>query len=807
MSKVTKKEIDLNGRKLSLETGRLALQTEAAVLATWGETVVLVTVATKPNLGAMDYFPLSVEYVEKYYAGGRISSSRFIKREARPSEKAILTGRLIDRSIRPLFPKDFKSEVQVIVSVLSVDQVSDPAVLGLIGTSAALSISSIPWHGPMGAAVFGLKGEEQIINPTLDLEDSLTLDLFTASTKEKIVMIEAGAEQISDEIIFNAMKKSHEASLPVIALIEEFTKEAGKEKQTYETAAEVIEETILAEVKKIAHERIEAALFDKEHAWHEATGDMIKAEMVTKYADSADSGLTPTIVTGIFDKVAKEIMNDTILNAGKRVDGRAMDEVRPIEAEVGLLPRTHGSGLFKRGDTQVLSIATLGAASLAQTVEGMDGEDLKRFMHYYNMSINPFSTGEVKRIGSPNRRDTGHGALVERALLAVIPTKEDFPYAIRVVSEVLAANASTSMGALGASSLALLNAGVPLLEPVAGIALGLLSNDKKFQVITDMRAVEDFYGEMDFKVAGTKNGVTAIQMDTKLEGLSFEIIEEALKQGNKARLTILEKMNAVVAVPASISPFAPKIKVLHIDPQNIGGLIGPGGKNINGIIARTGAQIDIEEDGTVMVSAVDEAAIVAACESIEGQFKEVQIGEIYTGKVVRLAPFGAFVEIAPGRDGLVHVSQMAPGRVENPEDIVSEGQEVKVRVTDVNEGKVGLSMLFGEDIKPESEGRPSGGGSRGGSRGGFGGGDRGGDRGPSRGFSDRPRFGDRDRGGSGSRGGFGADRPSTGFRPRSSSGPSRGGFGDRSGGSRPPFDRRRPGDRGGSGGSRSGFGR
>src|SRR3989344_5158623 len=375
MSKVTKKEIDLNGRKLSLETGRLALQTEAAVLATWGETVVLVTVATKPNLGAMDYFPLSVEYVEKYYAGGRISSSRFIKREARPSEKAILTGRLIDRSIRPLFPKDFKAEVQVIVSVLSVDQVSDPATLGLIGTSAALSISSIPWHGPMGASVVGQNGGELVINPTLDLEDTLTLDVFTASTKEKIVMIEAGAKQVGDGVVLEAMKKSHEASQQVITLVEEFTKEAGKEKQTYTAAAEIVEETILTEVKKIAHERIEAALFDKEHAWHEATGNMIKAEMVEKYAGQADSGLTPSIVTGIFDKVAKEIMNETILNAGKRVDGRAMDEVRTIEAEVGLLPRTHGSGLFKRGDTQVMSVATLGAVSLSQTVEGMDGED------------------------------------------------------------------------------------------------------------------------------------------------------------------------------------------------------------------------------------------------------------------------------------------------------------------------------------------------------------------------------------------------------------------------------------------------
>src|SRR3990167_5648710 len=669
-SKVIVKEIDLNGRKLKLETGKLALQADASVVVSWGETVVLVTVSTKPTLEVTDHFPLSVEFVEKYYAGGRISSSKFIKREARPSEEATLTGRLIDRSIRPLFPKDFRSEVQVIGTVLSIDQANDPDIVGLIGASAALSISSVPFHGPLGAARIGEIEGKLVINPTLEEVEHASLNLFTASVADKVVMIEAEGTQVADETVFEAIKQAHEASQPIIALIEDFVKEAGKEKKAYSTVAEEVEEAVLSEVKKLAKERIEAALFDKEHAWHEATGDMIKEEMVNKYKEV----LTPQIVSGVFDKVAKEIMHETILEKGVRVDGRKMEEVRPITSEVGLLPRTHGSALFSRGDTQVLSVVTLGSVSLQQTIEGMTGEEHKRFMHHYNMSINPFATGEVKRICSPNRRDTGHGALVERSLVSVIPDESEFPYTIRVVSEVLAANASTSQAALCASTLALLNAGVPLKDAVAGIAMGLLSDEKKFQVITDMRAVEDFYGEMDFKVAGSKKGVTAIQMDTKLEGISFEIIEEALKQGKRARIEILEKMEAVLPEVGEMSPHAPRVKTIHIKPEEIGALIGPGGKNINGIIAKTGAQIDIEDDGTVMVSATNEESIKAALEAVEGQFKQVAVGEEYTGIVVRLAPFGAFVNILPGKDGLVHISQMAPGHVENAEDIVSEGQ-------------------------------------------------------------------------------------------------------------------------------------
>ena len=450
-------------------------------------------------------------------------------------------------------------------------------------------------------------------------------------------------------------------------------------------------------------------------------------------------------------------MNDLVINKKRRVDGRKMDEVRGLNMEVGLLPRAHGSALFERGESQVLSIATSGPLSLSQTLEGMEGEGTKRYMHHYNMSSNPFASGEVKRLGSPNRRDVGHGDLAERSVLGMLPSVQDFPYAIRVVSEVLGANASTSQAAVCGSTLALLNAGVPI-EPVAGIAIGLLTDHidaSKFQVLTDMQAVEDFYGEMDFKVAGTKNGITGIQMDTKLQGLTFEIIVEALSQAKKARESILEQMTKVMPKENELSKYAPKIEVTHIKPEEIGMLIGPGGKNINGIIAKTGAQIDIEDDGTVMISSMDPEAIKLAMEAVEGMFKKVEPGEVYEGKVVRLAPFGAFVEILPGKDGLVHVSQMAPERVEKPEDIVSEGQMVKVRVTGVDSmGKIALSMLFGADIKPESESGPSRGG-----RGGSGGGG---------GFRDRDGGG---RSGGGTRTGFGARRDDRGRGNTSDRGP------------------------------------
>ncbi|MCL4367244.1 polyribonucleotide nucleotidyltransferase [Patescibacteria group bacterium] len=715
MTKHVIKEMDLNGRRLKLETGILAQQADSAVVATWGETVVLCTVATKPTTEAVDYFPLSVEYVEKYYAGGRITAQKFIKRESRPSDAAVLSGRLIDRSIRPLFPKDFHNEVQLIITVLSFDGINDPVTLGFIGSSAAIAASSVPWFGPVAATRVGIKNGQQVLNPTLPEYDDLELDVFVSASKDKVTMIETEAREIDDETVFKAIKDSHQASQAVIKLIEEFVKECGKEKQSYSAVADVVEETVLKEAQSEIKTRVETALSDTEHPWHEATGDMIKTELAEKHKEM----LTPQMISGIFDKVAKEIMHEMILGQDKRPDKRELDQVREITILTGLLPRTHGSAVFQRGGTQVLSITTLGPLSASQTLEGMTGEQTKRFMHHYNMGINPFSVGEVKKIGSPNRRDIGHGALVEKSLVNVLPTEEEFPYAIRVVSEVMAANASTSMASVCATTLALLNAGVNLQNPVAGIAMGLFSDEKKFQVITDMQAIEDFYGEMDFKVAGTSKGITAIQMDTKLQGLTFEIIEEALKQGRKARLFILDEITKALPEAANLSRYAPKIETTKIKPEDIGALIGPGGKTINAIIARNGTQIDVEEDGTVMVSAVDEQAVKKTLAEIEGMFKTVEIGEVFEGRVTKIASFGAFVEIAPGREGLVHVSQMAPFRVEKPEDVVSEGQIVKVRVTEVKEGKIGLSMLFGEDRKPETEGRPSGNGGRFGGRGRF----------------------------------------------------------------------------------------
>ncbi|HLC88323.1 MAG TPA: polyribonucleotide nucleotidyltransferase [Patescibacteria group bacterium] len=768
MHKVITKELDLNGKKVKLETGKLALQADASVVATIGETVVLATVSKQPLIEDKGYFPLSVEYVEKYYAGGRITNQKFIKRETRPSEKAVLSGRAIDRSIRPLFPKDLKYEVQVIITVLSFDGTHDPLIAGFIGASAALTISTVPFMGPIGIARMGEREGNLIVNPELNELEDLNMDLLVASTKEKVVMIELEGKQIPDDVVFDSIKTAFEKAQPVIDFINDFAKEAAKEKLVFVPIAEQIEEPLLKEAKKDVQKAIEDALFSENSTWHEATGTIIKAEMAQKYAESLNS----IQIAAIFDKIAKELMNDFVLTKGKRVDGRKMEEVREIYSEIDVLPRTHGSAIFQRGGSQVLCITTLGPLSNSQNLEGMEGESTKRFMLHYNMGINPFSTGEVKRIGSPSRRDIGHGNLGEKSIRPVLPKEEDFPYAIRVVSEILGANASTSMASVAGATLALLDAGVPV-EPVAGIAMGLVSNDKKFQVITDMQAVEDFYGEMDFKVAGTKNGITGIQMDTKLNGLTFEIIEEALRQGKAAREGILAEMAKVMPKEIELSEYAPKIEITHIKPEEIGMLIGPGGKNINGIIAKTGAQIDIEDDGTVMVSSMDAEAIKKALESIEGMFKKVEPGEEYEGKVVRIAPFGAFVEILPGKDGLVHVSQMAPQRVEDPSDIVSEGQTVKVRVVDVDSmGKIGLSMLFGDDRKPETEGRPRGGGGFGG---GFGG-DRGGDRG---GY--RP-------GGGGGREGGGMRRGFGGGRPGGDRG-GRGGSGGRDRGGRGGFNR------------------
>lgn len=702
MSKISK-QIELGGKTLTLETGVLAEQANAAVLARYGDTMVLATVVSAEPPEGIDYFPLSVDYVEKWYAGGRISSSRFIKRENRPSETAILTGRLIDRSVRPLFPHDFFNAVQIIITVLSVDQENDPDILSLAAASAALSVSDIPWKGPIGALRIGkLKdSSEFVVNPTYTQMDESPMDLVVSYTKSGFLMVEMGAKEVAEDEVVKAVKFGQEEVKPILKLIEEFTKECGKKKMEYEVPE--VDKDLVKEIEKYAEEKIKNALFSPGQTWHESTASELKDQMHKEFEEKVE----PIEQDKIFDQVAKKIMKESILKNKKRIDGRKFNEVRPIEIEVGVLPRTHGSAMFQRGDTQDLSIVTLGSPSLEQLVEGMEGEGTKRFMHHYNFSTNPFCTGEVKRLGSPSRRDIGHGNLAERSLESVIPGEEEFPYTIRLVSEILAADASTSMAALCGSTMALLDAGVPLKSPVAGVAMGLLADDKSYEILTDLRAVEDFFGDMDLKVGGTKNGITAIQMDIKLEKISLEIFEKGLKQAKEAREHILARMAEVLATPRpQISPFAPKISVIHIDTTKIGEVIGPGGKIIRAIIAQTGATVDVEDDGTVTITGQDDESVTKAMKWVEGITHEVAAGEVYEGEVKRMLPFGAFVEILPGKDGMVHVSEMGAGYVAKPEDVVKIGDKVKVRVIKIDDlGRVNLSMKFGEAATNEDGNR------------------------------------------------------------------------------------------------------
>ncbi len=705
MSKLVKKEIELAGKKLILETGELAGHANGSVLATYGETVVLATAVSQKAPPNVDYFPLAVDYEEKLYAGGRISTSRFIKREGRPSEEAVLTSRLIDRSIRPLFPKDYQAEVQVIITALSYDEQNDPDVISLIAASAALSISDIPWNGPIAGVRVGRQNGGFMLNPTEDEKEFSTLDLVIAHTKDEIVMIEAGAQEVEEKAVHDAIQFGLKENQAVLKLIGEFIKEAAKPKQEYE------KQTPDPKVTKSVRDFIDTNImknFEKnsqDEGWFDNTLKNLEEEFIAKQEGTE---LTPKILAIILEDIITDRLRSDILVHKKRPDGRAPDEIRPITIKVPVLPRTHGSAIFQRGETQVLSIVTLGSPALEQLVNTMTGEETKKYMHHYNFP--PFSTGEVRRIGSPGRREIGHGALAEKALLPVLPSQDQFPYTIRVVSEVLSSAGSTSMAATCGSTLALMDAGVPIKEPVAGISIGLITDkaDKsKYVTIVDIAYQEDAQGDMDFKIAGTKNGITAIQMDTKLSGISTDVCLEAFQKAKKARLTILEKM--LQAIPLSretISPHAPTVILIKIDPSKIGEVIGGGGKTINKIIAETGAAIDIKDDGTVMISAKEAEAAQKAAKWVEGIVKEPQPGEVYEGPVKRILPFGAMVEIAPGKEGLVHISKMAPHRVEQVEDVVKIGQVVKVRVAEIDDmGRVNLSMNFGADADKENADR------------------------------------------------------------------------------------------------------
>lgn len=712
MSNIIRKDLDLAGTKLALETGELASQASGAVKASYGETVVLATVVSQEAPSDIDFFPLTVDYEERLYAGGKISTSRFIKREGRPSEEAILTARLIDRSVRPLFPKDYQAEVQVIITVLSVDGENDPDVVSLIAASAALACSDIPWNGPVSGVRIGKQNGGFLLNPKEDEKSFSTLDLVLVSKREEIVMIEAAGQEVDEESIAAAVNFGIEEGKKVIGLIEEFAKIAGRAKQEYMPAKlsvqkeKAVKEFISAHViKDLADPKIA-----QDEDWFSESRQKLEKEFLKEDKKdlpaeaSAEVEITPKILSEILDGEVAEFLRKKVLVDKKRIDGRGPEDIRPISMKVGVLPRTHGSALFQRGATQVLSIATLASPALEQLIEGMAGEATKRYMHHYNFP--PYSTGEVRRLGPPGRREIGHGSLAERALLPVLPSQDNFPYTIRVVSEVLSSAGSTSMASACGSSLALMDAGVPVKEPVAGISIGLIcdKNDKsKYVTLTDIAYQEDAQGDMDFKVAGTKNGVTAIQMDIKLAGISPKIVREALDRAKIARLLILDKMRqAIPQAREKISPHAPTVILVKIDPTKIGDVIGSGGRTINKIIAETGVDIDIKDDGSVTISGKDSAACQKAASWVEGIVKEAQPGEVYNGLVKRILPFGAMVEILPGKEGLVHISRLAPHRVERVEDIVKVGQQVKVRVTEIDDmGRVNLSMNFGADAEKE----------------------------------------------------------------------------------------------------------
>jgi polyribonucleotide nucleotidyltransferase len=705
--KIVKKSIEVGGRALSLEVGRFAEQASAAVLARYGDTMVLATVTASARETTLDYFPLSVEYVERLYAGGRIKGSRWVKREGRPSDDAVLAGRVIDRSIRPLFPKSYKHDVQVIITVLSVDGENDPDVMGLVATSAAIAISPIPWNGPVSGVRMGYvhaDGDEGtlIVNPRISEQAMSDFDFVVASNKDRVMMLEGGFCETPEETVKEAVIMAKDANKKIIGMIEDLVKEVGKTKVNAPVATEA--EELKAKIVKDYKKEMESAFAKK--AEKEFGGDEVIA-LAKTIAEVYGKDYTQKAIEEALDTLFKKQVRDNILTREKRFDGRKIDEIRPLSADVGILPRTHGSAVFARGQTQVLTVATLGTPSLEQLIESPTGEEAKRYIHHYSMP--PYSVGETGRVGTPSRREVGHGALAERALLSVIPSEEEFPYTIRLVSEVMSSNGSTSMASTCGSTLALMDAGVPIKEPVAGISIGLMCDKKKFILLTDIMGIEDFAGDMDFKVAGTKNGITAIQLDMKIDGLTDEIIEGTFERAKAARMKILEKMLSVIAAPRkSLSQYAPKVQVVKIPVEKIGEVIGPGGKMIRNIIATTGATVDVEDDGSVMISGVDQVAVQKAVDWVTGLTREVVVDEEFEGEVKRILPFGAFVEILPGKEGMVHVSQMSTGYVNKPEEVVKIGQKVHVRVMEVDDmHRINLSMLFGEDAKraPQRERR------------------------------------------------------------------------------------------------------
>ena len=762
----------IGGRELTIATGKLAEQASGACTVRYGDTIVLAAVvAAKETMEGRDFLPLTVDYEERMYAAGKIPGG-FIKREGRPTETATLTARLTDRPIRPLLPKQWRSEIQVTITTLSSDQENQPEILSIIGASAAMLLSEVPFNGPVAGAKVGYLNGEFVLNPTAQQLQKSDLELTIAGTADAVSMVEAWANELPEDVMLEAVRFGWEQGIkPVIELQRQMVEDYQPKKRDW--TAPVPDTSLQDRMSEWLGTRLRDEAMNPNKMLRESATDALRDETINHFVGEAAIEETEKVLGAAgkaWDALLKEAVRTAILERGERPDGRGPRDIREITAEVGVLPRTHGSGLFTRGQTQVLSIATLGTGADEQMLDGLGIEDKKRYIHHYNFPS--FSTGEARRGRGPSRRDIGHGALAERSLVPVLPSEEEFPYVIRVVSETLSSNGSSSMASVCGSTLSLLDAGVPLKAPVAGIAMGLVESKdgSQHQVLTDIQGIEDALGDMDFKVAGTREGVTGLQLDLKTSGLAFEIMHEAFEQAREARLFILDKMAEVISEPRpNLSPYAPRILRIKINPEKIGALIGPGGKNIRGITEQTGTKIDVEDDGTVLVASTDGESAKKAIRMIEGLTKEAAVGEIYLGKVVRILPYGAFVEVLPGKDGLVHISELADYRVERVEDVVNIGDEINVMVIDVDrQGKISLSrkaVLTGEIPAPRDRDRDRG---------------------------DRPGFGDRDRGPRPGGGGGGYGDRDRGPRPGGGGGygdrdrgPRPGGYGDRDRGPRP----------------------
>ena len=770
---------------MSIETGRVAEQANGAVLVRYGETVILATAvgSDEPREG-IDFFPLTVDVEERMYAAGKIPGG-FIKREGRATEHAILACRLADRPLRPLFPKGYRNDVQIVITVLSADQENDPDIMGIVGASAALSVSDIPFAGPVGAVRVGYIDDQFVINPTESQMAQSRLDLAIAGTSDAVMMVEAGAKELPEEQMLEAVRFGHEALQDIIKMQEKLVQAVNIAKRPFEPP--VVDSELQQKVREFVLPRFEAAVNNPDKSARSAALNLVQNELIAVLGAQYPDRLKDIIT--FYEKELKAYVRSNILDHGIRPDGRDLKTIRPISCEVGLLPRTHGSAIFTRGQTQVLSVVTLGSPGEEQVLDGLGFAESKRFMHHYNFP--PYSTGESKPLRGPGRREIGHGALAERAVAAVIPSQDEFPYTIRAVSDVLSSNGSTSMGSVCGTTLALMDAGVPIHAPVAGVAMGLITGEGeragKWAVLTDIQGIEDALGDMDFKVAGTADGVTALQMDIKVKGITYEIMAKAMEQAREGRLFIMEKMlDAIEAPREELSEYAPRIQTIKINPDKIGAVIGPGGKTIRKIQEESGAKIDIEDDGTVHIAATSGEAMQQAMDAVRALTEEVEVGRIYTGTVKRLVDFGAFVEILPGKEGLVRTSQLADYQVSRPEDVVSIGDEITVMVIEVDQqGRINLSRraaLSGEmpsqaELESERGGRMA----RSGGRSGPGG------------YNDRNNYGgSRDRGGYNDRNNYGGSRDRGGYNDRGSGGrPNPGGYNDRGSGGN-SYGQRRP---------------